>query len=364
MSDQLTVQSIRTTIFRLPLYAPLRWGKFSILTEVKHVLVHVRLSDGSEGVAEAPPRPTIYGETTESIANIISQINSQAAGRSPSMAMTIVNQIKNNHTALGAIDMAMQEAISQSKGVPLATRMGCTAEKLRVSYILGIGTLDDTLKEAERVYNLGVRVLKVKVGRNWEEDIERIKQLRQQFGRSLDLYADANECLTAADAPAKLEQLSKLGLLYCEEPLPIEQIQERAQLRRGKHLAIIADDSTFTLRDLKRELSLNTFDILNIKTARTGYTQSVEMLNLAKQANKGVMVGSQASSMIGTAKAALFAALPGIDYPSELSFYLNVKEDIVTHRPLIRDGYLLTADLARVTLDPDLLRAATVQDYD
>lgn len=66
-----SIQRITTTVFRLPMEGVLRWGKASALAEVRHVLVEVELSDGSIGVAEAPPRPTIYGETVHSILSII-----------------------------------------------------------------------------------------------------------------------------------------------------------------------------------------------------------------------------------------------------------------------------------------------------
>ncbi len=361
MNQPLTVENIETVVYRLPLFSPLRWGKHSVLTEVKHVLVRVTLSDGSVGVAEAPPRPTIYGETAASITSIIAnEVNIRVLGQAPDIALGMLYQVKNNHTALGAVDMAIHHALAQSQGKGLADYLGCTAERLRVSYILGIGPHDAVLAEAERVFNLGVRVLKVKVGRNWDEDIERIKLLRQSYGDQLDLYADANECFTADDAARKLDQLSTLGVLYCEEPLPVEQIKNRASLRRGEHLPIIGDDSTFTIRDLRRELSFDTFDILNIKTARTGYSQSRGMWQMARNGGKGVMIGSQASTLLGTARAGLFAALPDIDHPSELSFYLNVKDEIAGPKPVLQDGYLATADLDRVTIDDDLLRDAAV----
>ena len=78
-----------------------------------------------------------------------------------------------------------------------------------------------------------------------------------------------------------------MGLLYCEEPLPVELVHQRAALQSAHALPIIGDDSCFTLRDLRRELALDTFDILNIKTPRTGYTESSEMLELARSAGKG-----------------------------------------------------------------------------
>ena len=219
------------------------------------------------------------------------------------------------------------------------------------------GSLVTTGWLAEHLDDQGVRVLKVKVGRSWDEDIARIRDLQSELGPTVDLYADANECLDAPEAAAKLDFLAALSLHYCEEPLPVEQIAERAKLRAGRHLPLIADDSAFTLRDLQRELAFDTFDILNIKTARTGFTESAAMLALARRANKGVMIGSQASAGLGTIHAGLFAALPGIAHPSELSFPLKLRADIVDRPFPIVDGYLKVDDLLAAQVDRGTLLA-------
>ncbi|MFO7680281.1 MAG: enolase C-terminal domain-like protein [Chloroflexota bacterium] len=381
-----TIQNISTTVFRLPLHGSLQWGKHGALHEVRHVLVRVRLSNGAEGMAEAPPRPTIYGETPASITSIIAQelaprlLGQSAADLSPMYA------VKNNHTAKGALDMAVQAALATSSGMALTEFLLEKIKDLRlkngsqmpifnhsagsgqalqssifVSYILGMGDEETVLAEAQRVFDQGVRVLKVKVGRDWAADMRRIEALQTLFGGEMALYADANECLETETAGKQLKQLAEMGLLYCEEPLPVEQILERAALRAGGHLPLIADDSAFTERDLRRELALDTFDILNIKTPRTGFSESLAMLALARQAGKGVMVGSQAGTALGAARAGQFAALPGIDHPSELSFFLKLKEDIVRERPFIHNGFISVADLNRVEIDENLLRGAEVK---
>jgi L-alanine-DL-glutamate epimerase-like enolase superfamily enzyme len=206
----------------------------------------------------------------------------------------------------------------------------------------------------------GVRVLKVKVGREFEDDLSRIADLQAMFGAQVQLYADANECWEADEAPARLARLAEMGLLYCEEPLPVEQVRARAALRGGQYLPLIADDSAFTLRDLRRELDFDTFDILNIKTPRTGYTDSLHMLRLARAGGKGVMIGSQAGSSIGAARAAAFAALPGIDHPSELSFFLKIPHDILARPLSLHDGCLSLADALAARIDRDRLAAVTV----
>ncbi len=150
--------------------------------------------------------------------------------------------------------MAVHDALAQSRGQSLADLLGATRERVRVSYILGIGVRDEVLAEAERVVAQGVRVLKVKVGRDWDDDIARIRDLQAMFGASVELYADANETMLAEDAAPRLAALRELGLAYCEEPLPVEQVRARAALRARGELPIIADDSAFTERDLHREL--------------------------------------------------------------------------------------------------------------
>jgi L-alanine-DL-glutamate epimerase-like enolase superfamily enzyme len=374
--DTLSIAAIETVPFHLPMYGALQWGKSSSFSTVSHIALRVLLSDGSEGWAEAPPRPTIYGETIHSIPAVIAHELAPRVVNLPvwdentptgalwinSMLQRVQNrlhEIKNNHTAKAAIDMALHSALAQHRGITLLDHLldgePRRTEALRVSYILGIGDRDTVLAEARRVSDAGVRVLKVKVGRSWDEDIARIRELQAELGPGVDLYADANECMDAPEAAANLDTLRELGLHYCEEPLPVHQIRERAQLRAGQHLALIADDSAFTLRDLERELTFDTFDILNIKTARTGFTESAAMLEQARANHKGVMIGSQASAGLGTIHAGLFAALPGIEHPSELSFPLKLRADILD-RPLpIVDGYLRVDDLLAAQIDRSAL---------
>ena len=361
LPDNLTIERLETIIFRLPLRGALRWGKHSSLHEARHVLVRVTLSDGSSGVAEAPPRPTIYGETPTTICAVIAEeLAPRLIGAPANTAPARLHEIKFNYAAKGAVDMALYDAVAQSGGQTLAALLGSGDAPLAVSYILGMGSADEVMAEAQRVVDAGVRVLKVKVGRDPAADLTQIDALQQALGPAVQMYADANECLAPQDAPRVLAALRARGLLYCEEPLPVEMVRERAALRAQALVPLIADDSAFTLRELARELALDTFDVLNIKTARTGYTESEQMRVAALAAGKGIMVGSQASAGLGAARAGLFAARPGIAHPSELTFFLKLEADIIAAPIPIVDGCIRPADLAAVQVDADRLRDFTV----
>ena len=363
------IETIEPIPFRLPLREPLRWGTASVMQEARHVLVQVRLSDGAVGWGEAPPRPTIYGETVTSICSVIRQemaprlVGELLDDSTLSSLYGRLQTVKNNQTARGALDMALHHALANSRRRTLYEHLGASRSQVRVSYILGLGDMDDSLAEAERIVAQGVRVLKVKVGQKWGEDLQRLRLLREQFGEQVDLYVDANECFQPQNVRQRLQKMAELNVLYCEEPLPVELILARAAVRKACTLTagsalplLIADDSVFSARDLRRELSMDTFHILNIKTARTGFTESAQMLNQALVGGKAVMVGSQASAGWGTVQAALFAARPGIDLPCELSFFLKLQEDLLTRPPTLRDGYMDVSALAQAEIDEDRLR--------
>nr|WP_237724779.1 enolase C-terminal domain-like protein [Deinococcus alpinitundrae] len=347
--------------YRLPLHGTLTWGAHSRLSAAEHVLVRVHLDDGTVGEAEAPPRPTIYGETVASVLGILKHLESAFVGLdiTDEAALNAArSSVAQNLTARGALDMALWDARQKAAGHSLFDVLLGPQPQVRVSYILGISAPAEMLEEARRVVEDGVRVLKVKVGRDHARDLSVIAALRAEFGDAVQLYADSNETLTPELAPAALDAMREAGLTYVEEPLPVSLLRERQGLRASGHLPIVADDSCFTPLDLERELAFDTFDILNIKTARNGFTDGLAMLERARRAGKGVMIGSQASSGLGTVHAALLSTQAGVTEPCELSFVLKVQHDLLNLPIEFKDGWLNVAALRDHKVDDEKLRSA------
>lgn len=339
--------------FRLPLRSALRWGKASELAALEHVLLEVELSDGSVGRAEIPPRPSIYGETLGTVLAALEYLSPKLLGlevEDTAAIQNVLNSFPNNLTTKAGLDIALWEAWADSEGQSLWQVFEPHQPRVRVSYILGIADEAEMLADAMAAYQAGVRVLKVKVGRDLQGDLSRIAALKERFP-DLALYADANETLSPEEAQAYLQKWAEAGLLYVEEPLPVAEVLARKRLRQAAILPLIADDSAFTLRDLWRETQLDTFDILNLKPARTGYTQTLEMLALNRAEGKRAMVGSQALSSFGAYQTALMAFQEGVSEPCELAFHLKAEGGFCPF-PSLKEGWLYWEDLAQCRFDP------------
>lgn len=338
--------------YDLPLKGSLTWGSSHELRRLRHVLIRVELADGAVGIAEATPRPSIYGETQASIRHIIAEhLAPQLLGaeidcfESVAALSARLALIKSNNTAKGALDMALHQALANSRGESLADYLGATRERIQLSTIVSTGSPTAVVADVGAAYEAGLRVFKVKIGREIESEIETITRLTEAYPAAR-FYVDANETLTVDNAAAVLNELHDLGVMHCEEALPAHLLRERRQLRRDCRMPIIADDSAFTLSDLEREIAFDTFDILNIKTARTGFSQSRRMLQMCVEAGKDVMVGSQASSLLGCMQAAVFAGHAAVNCASECSFYLKTDADLRFAPPII-DGCLQMPDVER-----------------
>lgn len=351
----LKVKDLKALPFEIPLKGTLKWGRSQELRALEHVLIRVELSDGSIGIAEATPRPGIYGETQASIVAIVetylAPLLKGAAMESFQCIADLskrMDLIKNNNTARGATDMALHQAFCRATGRTLAAHLGASRGRIRLSYIVSTGEADEVLADVAGAYRSGIRVFKVKIGKDIAGETETIRGLVERFPAA-QFYVDANQTLEEESAPHTLNALYDLGLIHCEEALPVEDIRARRALRVQCPMPIIADDSAFTPQDLGRELAFDTFDILNIKTARTGFSQSMTMLQSCATAGKGVMVGSQASSLLGCLHAAIFAAQRAVACASECSFFLKTDADL-SLAPAIKDGWLSLAE-AQSALD-------------
>ncbi|MFN4231747.1 enolase C-terminal domain-like protein [Thermus sp.] len=352
-----TIRDLRLIPFRIPLRAPLRWGKASEMAALEHALLRVELSDGSLGQAEVAIRPTIYGETLGSVQGGLAYLRPRLLGLEADdqeAIRAVLEAFPCNLGLKGALDLALWEAWARSEGEELYQVLRPAKHRVRVSYILGMASEEEMLSDARMAYEAGVRVFKVKVGRDLEGDGRKIARLKEAFPDA-DLYADANETLSPQEAERYLLAWKEMGLLYVEEPLPIEEVEARRKLREKGILPLIADDSAMTPKDLRRELLLDTFDILNLKPARTGVTWTLEMLALAREKGKRAMVGSQAQSSFGAYQSALLAFQQGVTEPNELAFHLKAEGGFLDF-PAFRQGWLYWEDLVEARFEEEAFR--------
>jgi L-alanine-DL-glutamate epimerase-like enolase superfamily enzyme len=359
MSDT-TIKAIRTTPFSIPLAHPVTFST-GRLTHADHVLVEVETADGTVGVAEAIPRPMVYGETIVSVEYIIAnEITRAAVGLDIFDTAQLDTRLKNligNQTAKGAVELAIFDAIGKSMGVSCHRLLGGYTDTMIATVILGAGTVDAVRAEAgELVSAHGIRSFKVKVGMDLEKDVRLIQAIRRDLPAAT-IYVDANHGFSARDALSFLRRTQGDELAWIEEPCAVDDVLGRADVATRSPIPILGDESCTSVREVATEVLARRCTMISIKLARTGIRASTRIREFCAAAGAPTILGSQGDSGIGTYISAAFAAADPATatLPAELGYFLNLRGDLLTEPPILRDG------LIRVpagpgfgfTLDPD-----------
>ncbi len=339
----MKVASVRLTPFSLPLTHAVHFST-GVLTAAEHLLVEVETDDGVVGVAEAIPRPMIYGETRASIEAAVDQLIAPAITGLRLDALEQVGHrlrnVKGNPVARGSVELALFDALGRSLGVSCHRLLGGYADSVAVTAILGWGDPDQVAENAASINRRhGIESFKVKVGRDVATDIATVRRLRDALPRAL-ICPDANHGYTAAQALAFIRGAADCGLAWVEEPCAAEDLLGRARIVATGHTPVLGDESAVTSREAATEVLDGRSSMISIKLARTGIRESVRIREFCAASGAGVIVGSQGDSTIGTWASVSFAAASPVTaaQPAELGYYLDLQGSLCVQDPRIVDG--------------------------
>ena len=343
----MRITDVRAIPYAIRYRKPLHFASGQI-DVADNVLVEVVTDDGVTGIAEAPPRPYTYGETQASSIAVIDTLFAPAIRGMSILAREQVRETLSrtvgNPTAKSAIDMALWDAWGKTVGRPVHELLGGYTDHLRVSHMLGFADPAVMADEAIRMRDeYGITSFKVKVGRRPAKlDIAVCRAIREAVGDDAELYLDGNRGWLPSEAAAALREMSDLGLSRVEELCPADDVLGRRWLVQQCPVPFIADESAPTPADVTRELLAGAATGISIKTARTGFSDSLRVSHLAEGMGVEAVIGNQIDAQIGTACSLAFGASQRstAHQAAELSNYLDMTDDLLVEPLRISDGVM------------------------
>jgi L-alanine-DL-glutamate epimerase-like enolase superfamily enzyme len=228
--------------------------------------------------------------------------------------------------------------------LPLCDLLGRAHESLPTSITIGIKSTDEALVEADEYVGRGFVAIKVKIGRNLDEDIERLHRLRERVGPSIALRADANQGYTVEQTRRFFAATEGLGLELVEQPIAAATTRALAVLPAEMRARIAADEGLLTPEDaLALAAEPHPCGVFNIKLMKCGgLWPALRIATIAELAGIGLMWGCMDESRIGIT-AALHAAFasPATRY-LDLDGSLDLARDVASGGFVLENGHLRT----------------------
>lgn len=323
---------------------------FVIATGTMHfaqnVLVRIFTDEEIYGVGECSAFPMIVGETQETCIAMAKDFAKIWIGKNPLDIPERMNELlgyaDHNGTIKSAFDMALFDIAAKNADLPLYRFLGGQFKTIETDMTIGIGTPEEMVQSALKYQKKGCRILKIKLGKNVHEDIERVAQIRKAVGPEVKIRLDANQGWSFDDALLALGALEQYDIEFCEQPMRTWYDDKLPELNMNSPIKIMADESCYNHHDARKLINSQSCEYLNIKFAKSGGILEAQKIHEeALKTGVKCMIGSMLESRIALSANLHFAlASPNVIFYDLDTCLLGHLVDPVIGG-LTYDGYLL-----------------------
>lgn len=284
-----------------------------MLTEIEY--------DGIKGFGEAS-MPPYLGESQETATKFLSKVNLEQFD-DPFEIEKILNYVdsidEKNTAAKASVDIALHDLVGKLLGKPWYKIWGFDKSKTPyTTFTIGIDKPDvvrQKVKEAEEF-----KILKVKLGK--ENDREMIETIRSVTDKPLT--ADANQgWKDKYYALEMIQWLHSQNVLYIEQPMPKEMIEENAWITENSPIPVLGDESIQRIPDLIKMKDVYSGVVIKLMKC-TGMREAYKMITLARSLGMKVMLGCMTETSCAISAAAQLS--PEVDW-ADLDGNLLIKND-------------------------------------
>ncbi|MCD6462619.1 MAG: dipeptide epimerase [Thermotogae bacterium] len=288
------------------------------------------LENGVEGKGEAAPSYRVNGERIETFMSLRDFILGEIKGldvRNYRVIFKIMDGLRCAPSVKAAVQYAVLDALSVECGVPVYQLLGGARDHVETDKTVGIGTLEEMVEEARKLWREGFTLIKVKVGEDLREDIRKLEAISDAT-KGAKYIVDANTGYTVKEAITFAREMHARGIdvVVFEQPLPAEDIDGLKIVRFNSPLPVAADESARTRYDVLRLIKEEAVDFVNIKLMKSGISDALAIVEMATTANIGLMIGCMGESSLGISQSVHFASGTGVFMYCDLDSFLMLEE--------------------------------------
>jgi L-alanine-DL-glutamate epimerase-like enolase superfamily enzyme len=332
---------------------------YEAIDRVVNVFLLIETSSKTIGYGCAAPDLPVTGETAEGVLEAVGRVVAPTLrGSDPLRPAKTMEKLKESlagqPSVLAAVDMALYDILGKVAGLPVWRLLGGFRDRIRTSMTIGILDEEQTVERAREHIRRGFRCLKLKGGRDVEEDIRRIFAVREAVGPKVELRFDANQGYTVDESLRLVEATRPVALELLEQPTPRGQPDLLARVTSNAPIPVMADESLMTLRDAFRLAKSGMADMVNIKLMKVGgIAEALHINSVSRAAGLEVMVGCMDEAALGIAAGLHFAlARPNVAY-ADLDGHLGLLGDPSAAAVVLKEGTLFPAGCAGLGWCPD-----------
>ena len=263
------------------------------------VLVRIRTDEGLEGIGDAEPMSGYSSagrdETADAIEHVLGPALLGVDPRRARRATLLMEEAAPGfYEAKSALDTALADIHAKSVGAPIHELLGgAVCEEIFFNAWIGANAPEVAAAEALGFSERGWTSCKVKAVGEVESDAARVLSVREAVGGAMQIRIDANEAYgRVEDAVAFAKEVEGAEPALFEQPVPRENIEGLALVRRSIGFPVMADECVYGHDSLLKIIRAEAADIVKLKVMKQGgLIPTREMASTAEAAGLRLVIG-------------------------------------------------------------------------
>lgn len=192
--------------------------------------------------------------------------------------------------AISAVDCALWDLKARLLKIPLVTLLGQVREGIAIYGSGGFTSYSDQqlAQQLSGWVQQGIARVKMKIGRDAEADVHRVRVAREAIGNSAELYVDANGAYTRKQAIAQAQIFADFGVTWFEEPVSSDDLDGLRLIRdrAPAGMDIAAGEYGYDVFYFDRMLATGAVDVQQADITRCGgITSMLQVASLCQARN-------------------------------------------------------------------------------
>jgi L-alanine-DL-glutamate epimerase-like enolase superfamily enzyme len=178
--------------------------------------------------------------------------------------------------AMAAIDIALWDLVGKQAGLPLYRLLGGYTNQVPAYVTGGYYTpgrgIPELIAECQGYVEAGYKAVKLKVGgTSLDEDVARVKAVRQALGDTIDIMLDANRAWDVKTAIQAAQRFTAYQPRWLEEPIQwYDDLRAMQMLRQHTHIPLASGENAHHRFEARELLEQRAIDIMQFDGTKNG----------------------------------------------------------------------------------------------
>ncbi|MEL7566907.1 MAG: enolase C-terminal domain-like protein [Dehalobacterium sp.] len=289
----MEVKKIDVYQVNMPLINPY-YLSFGDITYFPMILSVVETLDGQKGIGESTALPGYSRETLEEMWSFTLDKGQNLPGQ------PVENILERLSPYCEKFPFSAAPIITALETLAYGAEYNRDNFNQEMLGLINSNDLDEINKEVAQLIEQGFKTLKVKVGKNVKEDINKTKYIQEIVSDRVILRIDANQAYDYEDAEHYVKSINPGNVELFEQPFGIDKWDDMRRLNEVSPIPLMLDESIHSEADLEKTIQLRCAQFVKFKLMKIGSLKRLEkLMKMALESGLQVVLGNGVAGEIG-----------------------------------------------------------------